>query len=59
MNKEQDCRELNDIFSALREFLSLYGALKSGQTYCTPEITKNVQDSIKELCTIIIQKTSN
>lgn len=58
MSKEQN-EELSDIFRALEDFLYLYEKLKNGSKYSTPEILKNVQNSIKELCTLIIQKTSN
>ena len=36
MSKEQEGDRLYDIFETLKVFLNLYGALKSGQQYCTP-----------------------
>lgn len=62
MSKEQptsNSRELEDIYYTLKEYLEIYSLIKNGRKFSTPEITKNVQNSIKELCTLIIQKTSN
>ena len=62
MSKEHsptNSRELEDIYYTLQEYLQLYSQIIAGQKFSTPEITKNVQNSIKELCTLIMQKTSN
>lgn len=55
----KDFKELGDMLCSLRDFLNTYKEMKEGSRYSSPVIIKNVQDSIKELCTLIVKETTD
>lgn len=51
--------EIDTVIETMKNLLYNYQKMKADQLYYTPQMLKNRQDEIKELCTVIIEKISD
>ena len=51
--------ELENMVYSLRRFIEIYQMLNNKTFYSNAEVKKSVQTSIKEICTQIINNTTN